>query len=65
LSFAASMAERFDELEFCDDGFHGLDLSRESGMIRRRRLPLRIASRGESGQVEERAEVRIVVAKVG
>jgi hypothetical protein len=32
LRFAASMAKRFDELEFCDDGFHGLNLlNRESG----------------------------------
>jgi len=36
-------------LEFGDNGFHGLDLlNRESGLIHRRRLPLRIDSRGEA-----------------
>ena len=33
-------------------------------MIHRRRLPLRIVSRGESGQIEHGAKVRIVMAKV-
>ena len=43
------MAERFDELVLGDGLFHGLDfLNRESGLIRRRKLPLPIVSRGES-----------------
>ena len=40
-------------------------LNRESGLIRRYNPRLRIGWRGESGQVEMRAEIGIVVTQVG
>jgi hypothetical protein len=65
LSFASASAEGFDELEFCDGGFHGIFYAFDSGLIARCNLRFRIGWRGESGEIEELSKVRVVVAKIG